>query len=122
MLKDIKKFGKKALKASLKEMQQLHERVAFEPISIKNMTLQERKRAVESLIFLVEKRNIENPDKKELKARQCANGSTQRAYMSREEASSPASTIESVLIMTAIDAKERCKVATIDVPTAFIQI
>ena len=121
VLKGIKKFGKKALDASLKEMQQLHERVAFEPISIKNMTPQERKRAMESLIFLVEKRNIENPDKKEIKARQCVNESTQRAYMSREEASSPASTIESVFITSAIDAKERREVATLDVPNAFIQ-
>jgi len=121
VLKGIKKFGKKALDASLKEMQQLHERVAFEPISIKNMTPQERKRAMESLIFLVEKRNIENPDEKELKARQCANGSTQRAYMSREEASSPASATKSVCITSTIDAKERREVATIDVPNAFIR-
>ena len=55
VLKGIKKFGKKALDASLKETQQLHDRVAFEPISIKDMTPQERKRAMESLIFLVEK-------------------------------------------------------------------
>ena len=39
--KGIKKFGKKALDASLKEMQQLHNRVAFEPISVKDMTSKE---------------------------------------------------------------------------------
>ena len=48
VLKGIKKFGKKPLDASL-------DRGAFEPISKKDMTSQERKRATESLIFLVEK-------------------------------------------------------------------
>lgn len=41
--------------------------------------------------------------------------------MSREEASSPASTTESVCITSAIDAKERREVVTIEVSNAFIQ-
>lgn len=71
------------------------------------MTPQERKRTMESLIFLVEKRNIENPDKRDLKERQYANGSTQRAYMIREEASTPASTTDSVCIKKASGCKRK---------------
>ena len=51
-------------------MQQLHDRIVFEPIKVEYLTEKERKRAMESLIFLVEKRDGK------IKARMCANGST----------------------------------------------
>jgi hypothetical protein len=53
----IKKFGKQGIKAAHKEMKQIHDRVVFEPISIEEMMMLERKRAMESLIFLTEKRD-----------------------------------------------------------------
>ncbi len=77
----IKQFGSKGVAAAHKELKQLHDRVAFEPIHINEMTTLEKKRAMESLILLNEKRDSET-----VKARMCANGSTQRAYISREEA------------------------------------
>jgi hypothetical protein len=95
----IKKFGEQGIKAVHKEMKQIHDRVVFEPISIEKMTILERKRAMESLIFLTEKRE------KTIKARVCANGSTQRAYIAREEASSPTAASEAILITGVIDAK-----------------
>jgi hypothetical protein len=55
--KGIKKFGEQGIEAVHKEMKQIHDRVVFEPISIKKMTILERKRAMESLIFLAEKRD-----------------------------------------------------------------
>jgi hypothetical protein len=80
------------------------------------MTTLERKRAMESLIFLNEK-----PDGETVKARMCANGSTQRAYISREEATS--STVSSAAIITTgvIDEKQRRDVMTLDIPNAFVQ-
>ena len=36
-------------------MKQLHDRTAFTPLDPSKLTVQERKRALESLIFLVEK-------------------------------------------------------------------
>jgi hypothetical protein len=71
----IKKFGKPGIKAVHKEMKQIHDQVVFEQISIEEMTKLEGKRAMESLIFLTEKRD------ETVKARVCANGSTQRAYI-----------------------------------------
>jgi len=80
--KGIKQFGDRSKIAAHKEMKQLHDRAVFEPIRLEDMTQLERKRALESLIFLVEKRDGR------VKARTCANGTTQREYITREEASS----------------------------------
>eukprot|EP00957_Ditylum_brightwellii_P197453 15044113-Ditylum_brightwellii.AAC.1 len=70
---------------------------------------------MESLIFLVEKRDGT------VKAHACANGSTQRTYVSKEEATSPTAVTESVILTAAIDAKQRCDVITMDTPNAFVQ-
>ena len=96
----IRKFGEKGVAAANKELRQLHDRVVFEPISVDEMTTLERKRAMESLIFLNEKRDDT------IKARMCANGSTQRAYISREEASSPTAASEAIITTGLIDAKQ----------------
>jgi hypothetical protein len=51
----------------------------------------------------------------------CANGSTQRAYISREEASSPTTASEAITITGVIDAKQKRDVMTLDIPNAFVQ-
>ena len=113
--KGLAKFGDKGRKAAHKEMKQLHDRVCFRPIDPNTMTDIERKRALESLIFLVEKKSGE------IKARTCANGSTQRVWMGREESSSPTVSTTGLFISMAVDAKEKRHVATCDIPNAFIQ-
>ena len=79
------------------------------------MTSLEKKRAMESLIFLAEKRD------QTIKARTCANGSTQHAYIAREEATSPTAATDAILITGVIDAKQGRDVMTLDVPNAFVQ-
>ena len=111
----IRKFGEKGVASANKEMRQLHDRVVFEPISINEMTPLEKKRAMESLIFLNEKRDGT------IKSRMCANGSTQRAYISREEASSPTAASEAIITTGVIDAKQKRDVMTLDIPNAFVQ-
>jgi hypothetical protein len=96
-------------------MKQLHERTVFEGIKIKDMTPLERKRAMESLLFLIEKRDGK------IKARTCANGSTQREYIDREDATSPTVATEAILITGVLDAKQHRDVMTNDVPNAFVQ-
>jgi hypothetical protein len=113
--KGLKKFGDRGKEAAQKEMKQLHDRVVFEPILIAEMTQLERKRAMESLIFLTEKRDGT------IKARTCANGSTQREYIPREEATSPTASTEAILITGVIDAKQKRDVMTLDIPNAFVQ-
>ena len=70
---------------------------------------------MESLLFLVEKRDGR------IKARFCANGSTQREYMERNESGSPTVATESILITCVIDAKQGRDVMTCDIPNAFVQ-
>ena len=111
----IKKWGDRGKAAALKEMKQLHDRVVFEPISIDDMTPLERKRAMESLIFLAEKRDGM------IKARTCANGSTQREYIDRDDAASPTVSTDAVLITATINAKQGRDVMTADIPNAFVQ-
>ena len=113
--KGLKKFGERGYEAALNEMKQLHERGVFAPRDIKTLTQQERRRAMESLIFLAEKRDGT------VKGRTCANGSTQREYISKEEAASPTVSTESIVLTATIDAEENRDVMSNDVPNAFVQ-
>jgi hypothetical protein len=111
----VKKFGDKGVAAVNKEMKQLNDRVVFEPISVNEMTALERKRAMESLIFLNEKRDDS------VKARLCANGSTQRACIPRKEASSPTAASEAIITTGVIETKQKRGVMTADMPNAFVR-
>jgi hypothetical protein len=113
--KGLQQFGDRAKQATLQEMQQLHVRKCFQPIHKKTLSNTERSRALESIIFLVEKLDGN------VKARHCANGSTQRNYMQREDVSSPTVCTDSVLMTAVIEAEENRDVATCDIPNAFIQ-
>ena len=79
------------------------------------MSPTEKAKALESLIFLVEKKDGR------IKARHCANGSKQRQWINPEEAASPTVMTDSVLLTAGIEARENRDVATWDMPNAFIQ-
>ena len=111
----IKKTGDKGVDAAGKEMSQLHERNCFKPVDVSSLTDEEKKRALESLIFLTEKRDGR------IKARACANGSKQRKWMSKEDSTSPTVSLPAVLATAVIDAHEGREVAIIDIPNAFVQ-
>ena len=109
-----KKFGKRGEEANMSEMKQLHDREAFTPTSPQDMTPSEQKKTLESLMFLMQKRCGR------IKARTHANGSAQREWMSKEDATSPTAAVEAMLLTAVIDAKENRKVITVDAPNAFI--
>ena len=111
----INKFGERGEQSALAEMKQLHDREAFRPIDITKYGAQARRNAMESLIFIVEKRDGR------IKARTVANGSKQRTWMSKEDAASPTVMLESVMLSAIIDAKEGREVAVVDIPNAFVQ-
>ena len=98
--KSIKKWGEQARKSAFAKMSQMHKRVCFHPMSIKALTPREKKRAMETLTFLVEKRDGRT------KSRTCANGSVQRGWMNREESASPTAALESVMIKGVINTHE----------------
>ncbi len=96
----LKKFGEHGESAATSEMRHLHSRAVFEPIWVEDMTQVEIEGAMESLIFLVEKHDAT------VKARTCANGSTQCTYMEWDDTTSPTAMTESILITGTIDAKQ----------------
>ena len=120
LTKDLKKFGQKGRNAMYKDMKQLYNRVVFELVRVEELTeLEKRCATMESLIFLVEKRN------KSIKGRACANGSSQWEYTERDEAADPRTTMtESFMITAIIDAKQRRDVSTMmaDIPSAFMHV
>lgn len=115
LMRGLKKFKEKGKASIYKEMQQIIDRVVFQPIHLEELTEEEIETAMESLIFLTEKRDLT------VKARMCANGSTQRAYLNRDDVTSPTVITESVTITATIDAKQGRDVMTCDVPNAFVQ-
>ena len=79
------------------------------------LTYQQKREALESHLFLEQKRNLE------IKGRVVGGGNKQRDYTSKQEASSPTSHTESIFMTSAIDAMEGRDVAVVDIPNAFVQ-
>ena len=78
------------------------------------LTKEERSKAMENLIFLTEKKDGR------ITAKMCANESIQRAYVPKDDAASPTTTTERVLITSTIEHKQIKDVIAADIPNAFI--
>jgi len=109
-------YGEAAADAVLKEMKQLHDRKTIRPRLSSDLSLSEKRKALAYLMFIKEKRCGT------IKGRGCADGRKQRLYKTKEETSSPTVRTESLMLSCVIDAKERRKVVTCDVPGAFMQV
>jgi hypothetical protein len=97
-----------------KELDQFNKYGVFEPKHARDLSEEDKKKALSSLIFLKEKKSGV------MKARSCTNRSPQREHIATEEAVAPTIVLESVFITSTIDAKESRKVVTADVPGAFL--
>ena len=75
LVKARRKWPGEAEKSAMKEMKQLHDRACFMPTKKEELTALELKQAVDSFLFLVEKKT------RELKSRTVANGSAQKHQM-----------------------------------------
>jgi hypothetical protein len=60
-------------------MKQLHHHIVFKPIAIKELSMIKKRRTMESLIFLTEKKD------RKIKARTCTNGSTQQGVLTKKK-------------------------------------
>ena len=109
MKRGLKMWGHKGESAVFSELQQLHLRNVFKPVSPRTLTLLDKKKALESHLFLKEKRDLS------IKGRLVAGGNKQRSFTDKSEATSPTRHTESVFITTAIDAMECRDVAAIDI-------
>jgi hypothetical protein len=111
----IKKFRDLGKAAVLTELQQLNNRNVMRPVNKYDLTPAERKGALRYLMFLKEKRCGT------IKGRGCADGRSQREYMSKEETSSLTVATEALILTCVIDAMEGRDVATCGIPGAFMR-
>ncbi len=110
----IKQFGELGETAVTKELDQFNKYRVFEPKHARDLSEEDKKKALSSPIFLKEKKSGV------MNARSCANGNPQRDHIAKEEAAVPTVALDSVFITSTIDAKESRKVVTVDIPGAFI--
>jgi hypothetical protein len=113
--KGLKVFGQKGHDASMKEMDEVHRRSCFTPVSIKKMTQAEQRKAQQALMFLGEKRDGT------IQGRMVYKGKPTREWLSREDSASPTAALESIMLTAGIDAHEGRDVMTCVIPNAFIQ-
>ena len=108
----LKLFGSQGISAVKAEMQQLHDLKVMEP---KPLTTTQKREALGYLMFLKRKHSGK------IKARGCADGRPQRAYIPQEDARAPTVSTEAVFMTAVIDAMENRTVAVVDIPGAFMQ-
>ena len=108
----LKLFGSEGISADKAELQQLHDLKVMEA---KLLTTTQKREALGYLMFLKRKRNGK------IKARSCADGRPQRAYIPQEDARAPTVSTEAVFMTAVIDAMENRTVAVVDIPGAFMQ-
>ena len=113
--KGLSVFGDDGREAVKKEMKQLHDRETIEPCDAARLSSEQKRKALQYLMFLKRKRCGR------IKGRGCADGRKQRIYKDKSETSSPTVKLESLMLSSTIDAFERRKVVTCDVPGAFMQ-
>jgi hypothetical protein len=112
----LRKFRGKGEKAVEKELGQLHMKGTLSHVQVKDLSPVQKKGALESLMFLKEKRDGS------IKGRACADGRKQREGSTKSDATSPTVALESVLITTIIDAFEKIEVAIVDVPGGYLTV
>jgi len=110
----IKLLGKRAIAAMFKEYQQLDDLKVVGRIDPSILTPEQKRRALRAVNLIKVKRCGK------VKGRTCADGSEQRKYIPREEASSPTLSLEALMGLLLIAGFEKRKTAVFDVPGAYL--
>ena len=97
--KGLELFGGKEDAAVHKELTQIHKMDTYEPEHKSNLTFEDKKKALASLMSITEKRNGD------IKARKVADGSKQRTYdgYDKSDGSSPKVATDSIFLTGVID-------------------
>jgi hypothetical protein len=112
----LKEFGDLAYQATVKELDDnLLGMGAVKMLKPSEINKTIRYEALNYLMFIKRKRCGK------VKARGCADGRPQREYISKDESSSPTVSIYALMTSCLMDAIEGRKVATCDIPGAFLQ-
>ena len=110
----LRKFGKKADKAAVKELTTLHVMNTWKPKHMHELSKEEQTNVLSSLIFIKEKWDGT------VKGRACVDGLPQQKTTSKESAASPTVATESVFLTCLILAYERRHHRSYDVLSAFV--
>lgn len=110
----IKKHGQAALRSLFEELKQLHDKGVFEIMDQDNLTEEQIKSILRTLMFMKEKRDGR------LKSRLCVDGSTQNPFNSSVDPSSPTVLVESIFLSLIIDSVEERTVKTADIEGAYL--
>ena len=113
--KGIRLYGEAAITAIFNEYKQLKDLEAFGEINDEDLAPKVKRNALR-VINLIKKKRCGK-----IKGRTVADGRPQRAYVSREEATSQTVSTEAIMTTLLIDAYEGRKVAIFDVPGAYLQ-
>jgi hypothetical protein len=112
--KGIKLFGPKAIAAMFKEYKQLNDLKVLGRINVDALSPEQKRKALRAVNLIKEKRCGK------IKGRTVADGSVQRKYVPREEASSPTLSLEALMGVLLINSFEERDVAVFDVPGAYL--
>ena len=112
--KGMELFKEEGEKSAVKELTTVHTMNTFVPVAQESLTREQKLRALRSLLFLTKKRCGR------IKSRFCADGSVQRKYTAKEDATSPTVITDSIFITGAIEAHEGREVMVMDLPGAFL--
>ena len=116
--KALNKLGRTALYSMLDEMIQFHMKEVATPIRKRDLTFKQLKSVIRSSMFLKEK-YLSTGEFEKLKSRLVAGGDMQDRSL-YDDVTSPTVATPAVFMAVAIAARERRKVATIDIGGAFL--
>jgi hypothetical protein len=111
----IRKHGKAAEAALMKEFAQMKELNVYEPVHAITLTRAQRRAALRAINLIKEKRGGT------LKGRTVADGRPQRGLYDRSETASPTVSTDGLLLTIIIDAYESRDVATADIAGAYLK-
>jgi hypothetical protein len=111
----LKKHGRAAEAALMKEFAQLEDLTVFEPLYANGLTKEQKGAALRAITLLKEKRDGR------LKGRTVADGRPQRGLYDKSETASPTVSSDALTMSIIVDAHEKRDVATADVAGAYLK-
>ena len=111
----MQRFGTKGVNEVSNELKHLHICNKFEALDPHNLSKEEYFEVLESQLFLKYKRG------KTTKGRTVYSGNEKHRTIDKEDAASPTTSIESVILPSKIDAEESKYVEIVDTPNILIQ-
>lgn len=103
-----------AVEAILAELDQLHTKGVFLPLSTEQLSPEDKRKAIDLLMFVKIKRDGR------AKGRGVANGARQDVFSQQTETSSPTASQDTIMLSIAIDAMERRTVKSADIVGAYL--